>query len=501
MAIQSRLSQIQARIDQFLYVFELAFQKTLGRNPHRQTNHNTEDEAIDRPLPSSSSQDVNSQNEVLQYDEDALSDDEATRDWASPPKKKRYFGYLRTKRFYLAFFIGQVISLCLTCTNTLTSEMAGHGTSMPLFQNLLNYALLAIVHNPIMWYKYGFKKWFKILVYDSWRFFILAFIDVQGNFFVTLAYDYTNILSAALLDNFSIVVVVILSYVFLHVRYHWSQYIGILVTIGGMALLCVSDRLTGKDYAASDKVKGDLFVLLGAACYGFSNTFEEFLVSERPIYEVLGNLGFWATCINGVQLAIFERSNVRDAKWSGEVGGYLTGYALTMFLLYHLAPFMFRLASAAFYNLNTLTSDFWSLLVGIEAFGYYVYWLYPVGFVFTVIGIVCYCSAPMTDLGESVKPWLGPDQENGVNGFLTARHTKKRRQERDAANNDSSSSTSSKDPVEISVREEDSRSTKSRKSFVSVENSRFGESLASELQGDEAQAGMSHTRAGPPSSA
>lgn len=491
MTFKSRIGQFESRVDQFFSVFELAFQKTLGKNPHRETNRNRDDESIVRPFAPSSNQDANSQNEALEYDGDALTDNDPNKDFETAPKKKRYFGFLRTKRFYLALFIGQVISLCITCTNTVTSEMANLGTSMPLFQNLLNYALLAIVYNPVMWYKYGFKKWFKILVYDSWRFFILAFIDVQGNYFVTLAYDYTNILSAALLDNFSIVIVVILSFVFLHVRYHWSQYIGILVTIGGMALLCVSDRLTGKDYAASDKVKGDLFVLLGAACYGFSNTFEEFLVSERPIYEVLGNMGFWAVCINGVQLAIFERSNVRDAKWNGQVGGYLTGYALTMFLLYHLAPLMFRLGSAAFYNLNTLTSDFWSLLVGIEAFHYYVYWLYPVGFVFTIIGIVCYCSAPMTDLGESVKPWLGPDQENGVNGIFTARHVKKRRNDHERSSSDATSSSSSKDPVEVLVREEDSRSTKSRKSVASID----------EPENTGSQAGTSYSHPSGPSTA
>lgn len=336
-------------------------------------------------------------------------------------KKKRYFTFLKSPRFWLAFFVGQVLSLCITCTNTLTTEMGNAGTSMPLLQNMLNYALLAVVYNPVMWYKYGFKKWFKILVRDSWRFFFLAFVDVQGNYFVVLAYEYTNMLSAALLDNFAIVVVVILSFVFLHVRYHWSQYLGILVTVGGMALLIVSDRLTGKDYHATDHVKGDLFVLLGASCYGFSNTFEEFLVSERPLYEVLGMLGFWASGINGVQMAIFGRKDIQNAKWTPKVGGYLTGYTLVMFLLYHLAPFMFRISSAAFYNLNVLTSDFWSLLVGIEAFGYYVYWLYPVGFVCTVIGIVCYCAAPMSDMGEAVKPWLGENQERGINGIGTAR--------------------------------------------------------------------------------
>lgn len=132
-----------------------------------------------------------------------VTSEEAPQEPEEMTKKKRYFTFLKSPRFWLAFFVGQVLSLCITCTNTLTTEMGNAGTSMPLLQNMLNYALLAVVYNPVMWYKYGFKKWFKILVRDSWRFFFLAFVDVQGNYFVVLAYEYTNMLSAALLDNFA----------------------------------------------------------------------------------------------------------------------------------------------------------------------------------------------------------------------------------------------------------------------------------------------------------
>lgn len=418
------------RIDSVTSVCERAFLKTLGKPP-------TSDS------PKSPAASVNEGS--LSPERSRSSSISKHADVASehPVEKKRYFGFIRNKRFWLAFVIGQILSLCLTCTNSMTTGMAQSGpTNIPLLQNLLNYVLLALVHNAIALYKYGFKKWFRILVKDSWRFFILGFIDVQGNYFVTLAYEYTNMLSAALLDNFAIVVVVILSFVFLHVRYHWTQYIGILVTIGGLALLIVSDRLTGKDYSGTDIVKGDLFVLLGAACYGFSNTFEEFLVSERPIYEVIGNMALWASCINAVQMGIFGRNDLKNAVWNGKVGGYLTGYVTTMFLLYHLCPMLLRITSAAFYNLSVLTSDFWSLLVGTEAFGYTVYWLYPVGFVCTVIGIVFYCAAPLTGMGEAEKPWLGEDQELGVNGLFTMRR------EIEAHRSDTRETTTSEDSTE-----------------------------------------------------
>lgn len=370
------------------------------------------------------SSDSESLDNVSLSDEHTVSEAESyASDAPLQPKRleKRYFGFLRSKRFWIVLVHGQILSLAITCTNTMTTEMSMQGNNIPAFQSLFTYALLFLIFMPYTIYRMGPKQFYKMFIRDCWKFFILGFADVQGNYFVVKAYQYTNILSAALLDNFAIVVVVILSFLLLKVRYHWSQYLGTVIAIGGMALLVVSDHLThGKDPAAN-AVKGDLFVLLGAACYGISNTLEEYFVSKRPMYQVLAMLGFFGMCIIGVQAAIFERSSLQNAKWNGEVGGYLTGFTLAMLLIYTTAPILFRMSSAAFYNLSLLTSDFWSLLVGIEAFGYYVYWLYPVGFVFTILGVICYCAAPMTKFGESVKPWLGDDQEKGIAGLGTAR--------------------------------------------------------------------------------
>jgi hypothetical protein len=99
----------------------------------------------------------------------------------------------------------------------------------------------------------------------------------------------------------------------------------------------------------------------------------------------------------GVQCAIFERNSIATTSWNSAIAGYLVGYTMTMFILYSLAPILFRLSSAMFYNLSLLTSgtsppkaianlDFWGLIIGIRLFGFYVYYLYPVAFCMTVIG-------------------------------------------------------------------------------------------------------------------
>jgi hypothetical protein len=60
--------------------------------------------------------------------------------------------------------------------------------------------------------------------------------------------------------------------------------------------------------------------------------------------------------INGVQCAIFERTTMANTVWSGAIAGYLVAYNLSLFILYSLAPILFRMSSAMFYNLSLLTS-------------------------------------------------------------------------------------------------------------------------------------------------
>ncbi|KAF2002400.1 DUF914-domain-containing protein [Amniculicola lignicola CBS 123094] len=335
--------------------------------------------------------------------------------------KGQWFSYVKTKQFWIVLALGQVLAICITSTNTLSQLLALEGNSIPAFQTFFNYVLLNVVFTSWTIYKYGFKKWGKLILKDGWRYFILAFCDVEGNYFVVLAYRYTTILSAQLINFWAIVVVVILSLIFLKVRYHITQFAGIIICIGGMGILFGSDHLTGNNqFPAQNQVKGDLFALLAASLYGLTNTLEEFLVSKRPVYEVLGQLAFWAMPINGVQAAIFDRTSFRNAVWNGKVGGYMTGYTLILSLFYSLAPLMFRLSSAAFFNISLLTGNFWGVAIGKHVFHFNIHWMYPIAFVLIIIGQVIYfCRQSM--MAESVKPWLGESQEGGHAGLGTAR--------------------------------------------------------------------------------
>jgi len=77
--------------------------------------------------------------------------------------------------------------------------------------------------------------------------------------------------------------------------------------------------ISGKNYGSINAVKGDLFVILGACCYGLSNVLEEFLVSKRPLYEVVGQVfspeedanesSDFLRCLSSVFNALFLNEN------------------------------------------------------------------------------------------------------------------------------------------------------------------------------------------------
>lgn len=333
-----------------------------------------------------------------------------------------WYSYLLTVDFWLVILIGQILSLCITATNTFSSFLSELGTSIPAIQTIFVYALIFLVYFPVALYKTGGpRKFFKQTWRNSWKYIILSFLDVEGNYFTVLAYRYTNLLSAQLLNFWSIVCVVIISFALLKVRYKWFQIGGILICCGGMGILLASDHITGSNGGPGvNMLKGDLFGLLGATLYGISNVYEEWFVSKRPVYEVLSFLGFFGVIINGVQAAIFDRQAATDATWNGPVAGYLVGYTFAMLIFYSLAPLILRMGSAAFFDISLLTANFWGVIVGVKVFKYVIHFMYPIAFVCIILGLVVYFLAGSV-LGDSKKPWLGADQSEGVAGVGTAK--------------------------------------------------------------------------------
>lgn len=346
-------------------------------------------------------------------------------------RSTRWYSYLLTPQFWLVVAVGQVLALCITATNTFTTFLSQAEFNAPAFQTFFNYAFLALIYNSLVLVRDGPRVWWAVARADGLKYLAMAFLDVEGNYFTVLAYQYTNILSAQLINFWSIVCVVAISFALLKVRYRLPQVLGILVCCAGMGILLASDHITGANGGpASNLVKGDLFALLGATLYGTSNVLEEWLVSKAPMHHVLAFIGLIGMLINGTQAAIFDRASIRDAAWDGRIAGWLVGYTLCLTLFYSLAPLILRMGSAAFFDISLLTANFWGVIVGIRVFGLSIHFLYPVAFVCIVLGLVLYLLSG-GPVGDARKPWLGENQEAGVAGFGTAKRAALRAAARD----------------------------------------------------------------------
>ncbi|KAF7308638.1 DUF914 domain membrane protein [Mycena chlorophos] len=300
------------------------------------------------------------------------------------------FRSLWTRRFTLSLLAGQLVSLCITGTNVTTTELVDRNWSLPTTQNVFLYFTLFVVYTPYTMYRYGLRGWANMVLRDGWKYIILAASDVEGNFLAVKAYEYTDLLSCMLLDAWAIPVCMIFSYVYMRRGYHWTQILGVLVCIAGLGLLVASDVHTGKNWTPASRGKGDAFMVAAATLYGFTNATEEFFVRRRPLYEVVGQMGMWGFIICMSQAAGLESSQWKAASWNGATAGMIVGYTGAMFILYTVAPLLYRMASSAYYNLSLLSSDWYGLIFGLGLYHYAPYWLYFIAFALVLVGLVIY---------------------------------------------------------------------------------------------------------------
>ncbi|KAK6045584.1 hypothetical protein COOONC_16911 [Cooperia oncophora] len=77
------------------------------------------------------------------------------------------------------------------------------------------------------------------------QYFVLALIDVEANYMIVYAYQFTNLTSVQLLDCSTIPMVLLLSWLFLSVRLP-ASFPGVCICLVGIACLIWADILDGK---------------------------------------------------------------------------------------------------------------------------------------------------------------------------------------------------------------------------------------------------------------
>ncbi|XP_010071791.1 PREDICTED: solute carrier family 35 member F1-like, partial [Pterocles gutturalis] len=159
--------------------------------------------------------------------------------------------YEQLRDLLLSVALGQVLSL-LICGIGLTSKYLSEDfhANTPVFQSFLNYILLFLVYTTTLAVRQGEENLLAILKRRWWKYMILGIIDIEANYLVVKAYQYTTLTSVQLLDCFVIPVVILLSWFFLLVRYKAVHFIGIVVCILGMGCMAGADVLVGRQQGA-----------------------------------------------------------------------------------------------------------------------------------------------------------------------------------------------------------------------------------------------------------
>ncbi|XP_035477572.1 solute carrier family 35 member F2-like [Scophthalmus maximus] len=292
--------------------------------------------------------------------------------------------------------MGQGLAL-LICGTAISSQYLATDfqVNTPMLQSFLNYSLLCVTYTTMLLCRTGDGNILQILKRRGWKYLLLGLVDVEANYTVVKAYQYTTLTSVQLLDCFVVPVLMILSWWVLKIRYRLVHYIAVCICLLGVGAMVGADLLAGRDQGSTSNILlGDGLVLLSATLYGVSNVCQEYTVKNLSRVEFLGMLGLFGTIISTVQMVVLERNEVANIQWSWKVGFLFTAFALCMYTLYSCMPLVMKLSSATAVNLSMLTADLFSLFCGIFLFQYDFSGLYLVSLVVILIGFITFNTVP-----------------------------------------------------------------------------------------------------------
>ncbi|EEF33628.1 solute carrier family 35 member F1 [Ricinus communis] len=304
-----------------------------------------------------------------------------------------------TLKILYLLLLGQVVSFILAVCSLTSSLVVDLGIDAPITQSSFNYFALALVFGSILLYRRQ-----KLRVSWYW-YLLLGFVDVQGNYLVNRAYQYTSITSVTLLDCWTIVWAIVLTWFFLGTRYSIWQLFGAALCVLGLGLVLLSDAGVGGG-GGSRPLLGDLLVIAGTIFFALSNVGEEFFVKNKDRVEVVAMLGIFGLLVSVVQLSVLELKTLKSINWTADIILAIAGYTLSMFMFYTLTPFVLKLGGATMFNLSMLTSDMWAVVFRICFYHQEVDWLYFLSLAVVTVGLIIYSttdkesSAPIPALEE-----------------------------------------------------------------------------------------------------
>lgn len=233
---------------------------------------------------------ASSSSSIAQHSADSDKEDEVTT--------QRFFRG-RWGRALRRCLLGQVVAFAVAGTGVFTTLLVNQNRSFPLLQSVTSYAALVLVYVPLYafvlrsrlgWWTAAPTRAFKDFTPLSrwWRYPLIAIVDLEANYVVVKAYQYTDMTSVQLLDCFTVPFVMLLSYCFLSARYTATQLIGAVVAVGGLALLVGLDADgLSRSSGGPNLLLGDGLCVISSALYAVSNVAcEKLIKGDHPPHEL-----------------------------------------------------------------------------------------------------------------------------------------------------------------------------------------------------------------------
>ncbi len=294
------------------------------------------------------------------------------------------------KSFWKTLLLGQIISALIAGTGIFASFLSFYNANYPNLLNILNYSLLSCFLIKIY---FGSDASLKQRRHSLWWYLFAAILDVEANFMVIMAYNFTSITSIMMLDCTVIPFAMLFSYYFLNYKYTSKHVIAAVVCILGLVCIVVGDTVlsAGEEGGTGPAaLKGDLLCIGGSILYAASNVLQEHLVKSHDNEVFMGWMGSFAAIISFIQFWIVDYPYFDSSVFTWEVNLFIAGFVLCLFLMYVFTSNFLARSDATLFNLSLLSSDIFSVIFAYLVFGQLISYMYCAAFVLVAGGILLY---------------------------------------------------------------------------------------------------------------
>ncbi|XP_065838394.1 solute carrier family 35 member F1-like isoform X2 [Oscarella lobularis] len=305
------------------------------------------------------------------------------------------------RRVLKVLALGQFLSLLIMTIGTTSQSLQRLDFYAPTTQSFFVYLLVALVFGSSLAYRHDDDSEstkrdgiVHVLRKRGIVYFFVAIVDVEANYLVIKSYHFTSLTSVQLIDGLAVVSVVVLSLIFLGVRYRILHYAGVILGMLGTVSLILADVHKNKSNSQElNAALGDGLAASGAIMYGISNVAQEYLVKKHGEMEFRAMIGIFGAFVSGTQACILERDSLLFIDWArdaAKIGGFLFGFTASGFLFYVCTPILMRMSSALLFVLSLLTADLFSIIIGIFVFDFKFSAIYFLSVGLIVAGLIVY---------------------------------------------------------------------------------------------------------------